>query len=88
MYRKKVGTINPHQTLNLLLEGLGKSLRRMLMPKECIHCGSSKGVLCLEKKRKWFFFFKGIRYKCIKCGYIIEEDYKRLRVEREYHGGE
>ena len=58
------------------------------MKKDCIHCGSSKGVLCIEKKRKWLFFSEEVRHKCLDCEYIIEENYERLKAEREYHGGE
>ena len=58
------------------------------MLKECIHCGSEEGVLCLERKKVWMFFSKGIKHKCLDCGYIIEEDYSILRKEGQYHGGE
>ena len=54
----------------------------------CVHCGSNGGVLCVERKRKWFFFLRGTKHQCLDCGYIIEEDYFTLRKEREYHGGE
>jgi len=42
----------------------------------------------VERKRRWLFFSKCIKHKCLDCGYIIEEDYSILRKEREYHGGE
>jgi len=58
------------------------------MIKECVHCGSDKGVLCVERKRKWFFFLRSTKHKCLDCGYIIEYDYSILRKEKEYHGGE
>ena len=58
------------------------------MPKACIHCGSEEGVLCLERKRKWFFLLRGTKHQCIDCGYIIEYDYSTLKKEGQYHGGE
>ncbi len=44
----------------------------------CLKCGGDD-VECLTDCTE---------HKCIECGYIIEEDYERLRVKREYHGGE
>jgi len=58
------------------------------MDKECIHCGSYEGVICIERNRRWFFFSKGIKHRCLECGYIIEEDYSILKEEKKYHGGE
>jgi len=58
------------------------------MCKECIHCGSNEGVLCVERKRRWFFFSKETKHQCLDCGYIREYDYSILKKERQYHGGE
>jgi len=56
--------------------------------KECIHCGSYEGVLCVKRERRWVLFSKCTKHRCLECGYIIEEDYLILKQEREYHGGE
>jgi len=43
--------------------------------------------LCVERKRRWFFFSKETKHQCLDCGYIREYDYSILKKERQYHGG-